>query len=316
MNIGIIKMGLVIYDYGKHPQGGDVEIINFIDILSKEHSVYIISSLDKKARFNKYNGEELDIIYVFNGPWTTDNSAITIFRNYTLPNLLFLNETKVPWVYIQSDNRKTYHPSTPKELTHQPIFTVGMFNEDYKKYWHFDKVNLYGFERKYGIEKSILFGVVMNDTDPKRTKKLKRVVKWLEACKIPVTLRGKMGKNSIVLKESEVPEFLEKVKYTVNIAVEPLSTSQKIWEYMMAGVICFCMDYDMQYNIIPEGHFLRVKDEYELEQKIQLLENNRDDYSRVLEYQYDLMKAYTDGSYFLKIYNYLMKRLRGGEKYG
>lgn len=314
MKIGIIKIGLLIRDYGYHKQGGDVEIINFIDIMSKEHEVYIISSLDKKARFTKYNGEDLDIIFVFNGPWSTNNSSINIFKTSTLPSLLFLNETKVPWVYIQSDNRKGYHPDTPQELTHKPIFTVGMLNQDYKKYWHFDKVNLYNFERKYGLEKDILFGVIMNDTDRKRTKKLEKVINWLKVCDIQVEQRGKMGKDYIVLKENEVPEFLEKVKYTVNIAVEPLSTSQKIWEYMMAGVVCFLLDYDLQYNIVPKDHFIRVKDEYELAQKIDFLENNKEEYNKILEYQYSLMEKYIDGSYLLKAYNYLMNKLKGGAK--
>jgi hypothetical protein len=66
MRIGLIKFGLVIYDYGKHHQGGDREIIGLYDILSKEHEVFVISALDKKSKMKKYGEEKLDIIFAFN----------------------------------------------------------------------------------------------------------------------------------------------------------------------------------------------------------------------------------------------------------
>jgi len=311
MNIGIIKFGLVIYDYGKHYQGGDREIIGLYDILSKEHNVFIISALDKKSQMKKYNGEKLDIIFAFNGPWSKRNDQITILRNYTLPYIKFLNETTAPWVYIQSDNRKQYDSSYPSELLVQPAFNIGMFTDSKKKYFDFDKVSIYNRPFNFNQEKEIQFGVIMNDTDIKRTKKLLNALKWMNICGLKTDLKGKWNNKycSGVLSEEEVPEYLKKVKYTVNIAVEPLSTSQKIWEYIMNDVVCFCMDYDLQCNILPKDSYLRVKDEYELYNKIDELEKNKNKYNEILTLQRSMLEEYKDGSYILDKYNNLIETI-------
>jgi hypothetical protein len=192
-----------------------------------------------------------------------------------------------------------------------------MYTDGDKKYAHFDKVSIYNRPLNLRTEKDIFFGVIMNNTDTKRSKKLLKTLKWLNAVGINTDLKGKWNNEycSGVLTEEEVPEYLKRVKYTVNIAVEPQSTSQKIWEYIMNGVICFYMDYDLQYNIVPKDNWMRVKDEYELAEKIEFLEKNEEKYKGALKYQERLLKdEYIDGSFILKEYNKLMNEvLKGGE---
>lgn len=315
MKIGIIKFGLVIRDFGYHNQGGDIEIINLIDVLSKEHEVFIISKIDKKARFKKHNEEKLDLMFVFNGPIAKkDNHRLNLFKG-NVEIIDFINDSDVPYIYIQSDNREYCNHNYCEDIKRAPIHVIGMQNDEVRTYYDFDKLSIPNIPINFGQEKTIKFGVIMNDTDKKRNVKLIKALKWLEVYNIVGDVKGKWKDRHMLwcsgmLKEHEVGDYLKNVKYTVNIAVEPLATSQKIWEYIMNDVICFCLDYDMQYNILPKDSYLRVKDENELASKIEELEGSVQKYESMIQYQHELLRPeYIDGSYVLEKYNKLINNL-------
>lgn len=315
-NIGIIKFGAVINENSFKNEGSNNEIINFIDIMSKEHNVFIVSSLTKNSRFNKYNGEKLDIIFAYNGIWSTTNTTkfggktLNCFELYTYPSIEFINECQTPWVFFNSDVR--YKLSTPKELKRMPNYHIGLYEEGNMKYEHFDKIHCYKYKRNNGFEKNIEVGIIMNDTNRLRTDILKAFRTWCNS--LSWNIKGKFKEpikdNTGFLLENEVFDFLKNVKYTLLIASDYLSTTQKLWECIANDVICFLYRYDAQCNNINAGSFLRVKDEIEFEEKVKLLNNDDKLRNEILEHQRSQLKeSYIDGSFILSHYTKLIEKI-------
>lgn len=309
-NIGIIKFGTVINENSFKNEGSNNEIINFIDIMSKENNVFIISNLNKNSRFKKYNGEKLDIIFAYNGIWSKNNTTSLEMFKQNVPYFEFLNNSTIPWVFFNSDVR--YKLDTPNELKRMPNYHIGIYEEGDMKYEHFDKIHCYNYKTNYNNAKEIEIGIIMNDTHNKRTAKLLKFIKWNDMYKWDV--KGKYKKplkeNTGNMLENEIFDYLKKVKYTLLIASEPLSTTQKLWECIANDVICFLYDYDMQCHNINSSSFLRVKDEIEFEEKINLLNNDDKLRNEILEHQRSQLKeSYIDGSFILNHYNGLIKNI-------
>lgn len=316
MNIGIIKFGSVINENSFKNEGSNNEIINFIDIMSKEYNVFIISSLAKNSRFKKYDGEVLDIIFAYNGIWSRTNSnkfggkTLNCFEMYTYPSIEFINNSNIPWIFFNSDVR--YKLETPSELKKIPNYHIGLYSNDKMHYEHFDKIHCYNYKTHYNYQKDIQIGIIMNDTNKKRTDKLRRFVNWNDMYKWDI--KGKYKEpikyNTGTLLENEVGDYLKQVKYTLLIASEPLSTTQKLWECISKDVVCFLYDYDNQYNNISKDSFLRVKDEIDFETKIAICEKDENLVKLTLEHQRSLLKeSYINGSFILEHYNNLINKI-------
>lgn len=319
MNIGIIKFGGVINENKFKVEGGNKELTNFIDIMSKEHNVYIISKLDKKSKYKPYNGEKINIIFAYNGQWSRHNTSkfghktLMMFENYTYPSIEFLNKNKdIPWVFMNSDIK--YKIETPTELEHLPEYHIGLYNNGNIKYEHFDKIHCYGYQKNWdNIDKEGV-GIIMNDTHNHRTKKLMSFISWCKHYNINFDVKGKYKKifeeNTGQLKEDGIFDYLKTKKYGLIIASDKQSTTQKIWEYIANDVIVFLYDYDTQYNNVSEDSFLRVIDEIDFESKIELLEKSEDKYKEVLEMQREMLKdSYISGEFILEHYNNLIEKV-------
>ena len=316
-NIGIIKFGTVINENNFKNEGSNNEIINFIDIMSKKHNVFIVSSLAKNSRFKKYNGEKLDIIFAYNGIWSITNTskfggkALNCFERHTYPSIEFINNCDIPWVFFNSDIR--YKLSTPKELKRMPDYHIGLYEDGNMKYEHFDKIHCYNYKTNYcNYEKNIEIGIIMNDTHKLRTSALKTFITWCD--NFNWNIKGKFKEsikyNTGFLLENEVFDFLKNVKYTILIASEPNSTTQKLWECIANNVVCFLYGYDMQCNNININSFLRVKDEIDFEEKVNLLNNDNKLKNKILEHQRSQLKdSYIDGSFILNHYTKLIEKI-------
>ena len=316
MNIGIIKFGIVLDKRLENKNAsGYYEVMNLVRILGKEHKIFILS----KHNYDEYRWDgkaKIDRIIAFNGPWGKRNTQLNMLLNYTLPSINIINELQVPWYYINSDVR--YNINTPSELTHKPVKVIGLYEDESKNqiYGHIDKIWLYNKNFATHAPKTIFMGAAMNDTHAPRSKKLLKAYNWLKSTTEYQDLQvmGKWTKveNPFVVgssNEKEILDWLSKVKYSINIAVNPMSTTQKLWEYYLRDVITFLYDYDMQYNNVEEGHFLRIKDEYDIEAKIKEIEGNEAFRQTLLSEQRARIKPeYITGDFILDFYNNLLKQ--------
>lgn len=313
MNIGLIKFGLSLHEEKSSESnfGFWLEIKNLINLFeSRGHNVYIISSIQKGSKLKQYTNEKLDFIFVYNGPigiwnWNHDgHKTLNMLERYTGKYMKFLNQTNVPWVYLQPDSR--YNLDKAKDLISKPKEIITLKNG-----W-FDKIYLLNRKTNFNHKKSIDLGLVYNDTNVKKTNQISKFINWIrDVSDFSVDLKGKfkndMRCNSGILKESEIYEYWQKVKYTVNMANESEQITPRMWDCFMNDTISFLYHYDEDYKVIPKDHFLRIIDEIDLEEKMQKLENDNNLYKEILQYQRSLIKKeYLNGDF---VYNKLIKKI-------
>jgi hypothetical protein len=322
MKIGIIKFGLALHEEKSFEgnSGFFLEVMNLIKIFEKKgDEVFIISTIQRNSTLKKYNGEDLDFIFVFNGPlafwnWNTpEHKTLNMFERYVGPWIKFLNESTVPWIYIQPDYR--YPITKPKDLTSQPKEVITLKGDD--NFCGLDKLYLLDREQTINPKKEIDLGLMFNDTGKKRTDMIKKTIKWVEIVnkEITIDVKGKFNEemkyNTGTVPEKSYYDYWKKVKYTLNMANESDQITPRIWDCFLNDTVSFLYNFDSGYKIVPKGHFLRVIDEIDLEDKIALLEKNKMSLDEILEYQRSLIKKeYLNGDF---IYEVLKNKIK---KYG
>lgn len=313
MNIGIAKFGTVINETDglKNKIGHMIEVFNLIDILSKEHNVYIINKLNKPIKYKAYNGERLDKLIVFNGPIGTNNTTkfghktLQMLERYTWPVIDFINNFDGDWVYLQPDNRYTLKRINSNELKKQPMKTITLKGDD--DYFGLDKLWMYQRRFEKDIVKDVDFGFMYNDTKPRRTKVLKEFLTALEMWDFSIKTYGNihgLTNPQGSVEEADYINHFKKFKSTVNIGTDRLQVTPRIWDSFMYDVIGFIHEFDMGFKVVPYDHFLRVRDGYELADKIELLIKDKNALKNILEFQRSQVKdEYLDGSYILRKFN-------------
>jgi len=300
MKIGFFKMGLKTYfekDKSK-AEGFNHELCDIFDIFEKQgHECVMLSVSDK---YKKYEGTDLDYIFLFNGPTPTTESGrkMMMFKNYSFPIIDFINSNNIPYVYFWTDCR--YDIRENKLFNRQPQLILSQESEHYG---HLDKLCLYKKELKPYQDKTIKLGILLNDTDKRRSKSVLANLKWLNYGE----LRGKWKETNRFLKESinekELDSYLSSVKYSYNEAVNPNWVSQKYWEMILNNVICFYRHYDKDNLLIT----IKVNDEIDLEESINKYEDDENDYIKQLASQLCLIRdEYLDGSF---IYKFIIEKL-------
>lgn len=305
MKIGFFKLGLKTYfeqDKSK-TEGFNHELTDIFDIFQKKgHECVMLSVSDK---YKKYEGTDLDFIFLFNGPTPTTESGrkMMMFKNYSFPIIDFINSNNIPYVYFWTDARY--------DIRINPLFKRYpnlILSQEKENYGHLEKLILYGKSKQELKEKDIKFGILMNETDKKRSQEVLKALSWLDYGE----LRGNWKTQSKFLKEpiqeKEVSNYLGRVKYSYNLAVNQNWVSQKYYEMILNNVICFYKNYDEKGLIIPRNiDIRRIKDEIDLEEKINFLEVQPTLYKSIIERQQEELKEeYFNGEF---IYQFIINKI-------
>jgi len=89
---------------------------------------------------------------------------------------------------------------------------------------------------------------------------------------------------------------LVKTKYTFCVPIKEGMVTSKYAEMLHYGIIPFLHpSYDTEYNVFPEGHFIRCKSPEDLKKKIEFLESNPDHYKKLF---YNLQSKYIKDEYY------------------
>lgn len=251
-------------------------------------------------------------------------SVIDMTKNYSTPISKWLNERKPNWIELQNDPR--YHSNQSRDMFHMPNKILSQYNytltskhiksyEDQDITYTENECVYSGIETLYLVgrtkpdlvelskSKTEKFMVVLNEGSPSRYNMLKE---WVLDSYGNVDVYGKWEHESAVsdsrfrgsLHIEELANKLKNVKYTFIIPIAPGWATSKYIEMIHNGVIPFFHPtYDSQKNLkVPD--FLRLQKPSDLKKRIEFLENNPNDYLKLLqELQKVLRDEYYDGSF-------------------
>jgi len=307
MKLGFIKLGLKTYfEKNGSGEGSNHELVDTFHIFQERgHECHMLSNNDltPMMKIGKY-----DWIFVFNGlaptKWETN---MNMFKG-SLDSFKYLKEHKdIPYAYFWTDPRY--------DIKDNPIFKEippkVILSQEPENYSHLDKLILYKKDRPLPFEKNIFFSILMNDTkETVRRKALDDCLNWLSDEGIPFDVRGYWPKYParIPLKEEEVMPYLARVKYSFNCGKNIDWVSQKYWEMVLNGVICFYTNYDYLGLVLAQNDTRRVKDGIDVVNYIKIIESDKSIY----EAQLELMRKELKSEYFTGdfIYNQIINKLK------
>lgn len=312
MKIGFIKFGLKTY-FNKNGtgQGSNHELVDVFHIFEERgHECLMLSNTDYDDGKSDTTG--LDIVFVFNGPLAPGyESKMNMFQG-TMTSLRYLRDTKIPWAYFWTDPRKDYDIRNHQIYKDNP--PIAILSQEKEFYAHLEKLVLYR-QKPQDAPKDVFVGSLMNYTDPKRSKFLVNLMNSLDIYygDRQLEIRGEWKKETHRLlkepiSENEVVKYLASIKYGLNIGKDPKWVSQKYYEWLLAGTICFFANYDEDNLIMKPDDFRRMKNDTDLVLKIQWLEERPEAYAQhVKDMQQDeLLEEYFTGQF---IYDTIIKKI-------
>jgi hypothetical protein len=247
-------------------------------------------------------------------------------ERYISPIVHILNETKIPFYTISEDPRNMVQKS--RDLIHREKFCLGLDNDKYKARYYksfeeqfplvekeievkFSPINLlqvYGMRAERNIEKSLskkdlLLNIFMNKfgLDSKTTRKPfveEYILSNFPNAKIYGLWDEDDGFRFENKKMSDIPDILERTKYTVIYSLKPGFISGKPYEMITQNIIPFLHPkYDFKRHLdFPD--FLYLESPTDLVEKINYLENDKDYYfNLVTELNNRFLDSYTDGTF-------------------
>lgn len=109
---------------------------------------------------------------------------------------------------------------------------------------------------------------------------------------------------------TEMDEKLRKTRYTLVKGIRPDWSTAKWADTLAQGVVPFLVpDYDKQYSVVPQDHFIRVKTPKELHDKMKYLDANPDKRIALVKgLQYKLLKDAKSGVFVYDILNKSFER--------
>jgi len=302
IKIGFIKFGLKTYfNSNGTSQGSNHELVDIFNIFKeRDYNCKMISVSD--IEYNK--DEEVDIYFVFNGPITKYNLEGTeIFRNYTKPMVDILNNSNKKWLYFWTDPRKEYDIRDNPNITNKNYIIL---SQEKQFYSHLEKIIMYN-KKPIQKQKENKLCIIMNDTNPKRTKECLK----LNNLNFDIEVYGKWKTENKNLKEkleeSEVIKKLSTSKYSWNMATNKKWVSQKYYEMLLSGTLCFFQHYDEDNLILDKDDFRRIEDWFDIDIKIDKLNKNPELYNSLIKKQNEELKEeYYNGDF---IYNIIVKQI-------
>jgi len=298
-------MGLKTYfeESKSKSEGFNHELCDVFDIFQKHgHECVMLSVNDK---YPIHEAGELDYIFVFNGPTPTQESGrkLNMFKRYSFPIIDMINTTEIPYAFFWTDSR--YGITNNKLFKRQPNV---IFSQEKEYYGHLEKLILYKKERKELTDKKNKFGILMNETEPKRSKEVLAALEWLEYGEIVGKWKTKSPFVNGPILESELDNYLSNLKFSYNLATNQKWVSQKYYEMILNNVICFYKNYDEDELILNKDNYLKVRDGIDIEQKIEEIEANDELYKKMIEKQQEELKDdYFNGEF---IYNFIINKIK------
>ena len=285
----------------------------------------------------KYKDVKIDCGLYYNGPASYTSipnflkkqdgnfySTLDVFKKYVGPITYYENMAKIPFFTLGPDPR--YVPIGARDLIYRESFVLSQYNttgsvkhmtseidqtliteEIPVKYSGIEKVFFLGKERKdiTTIPKNKKIMIVLNEGGNgglKRGPLLKEYIldnfedvevygQWSEEWLSDSRFKGPK-------KFMELQSMLSDVKYTFIIPIQKGWVTAKFWEMINYGIIPFMHPFYDQQKHIPCPDFIRVNSPQELMEKIDYLENNPEEYKKLLVQLYNMLKVeYYDGTF-------------------
>lgn len=233
--------------------------------------------------------------------------SLMVFANYVAPMYNFLNDSNIPWVMIANDPR---YIRQGNDLANQPKMIMSQYNETIRmqtfdnwedqNYIKNDIKSIYaGMEKMFLIDKQIptsfkktkKFMVVLNEGNNGAVSRYTELKKYVLDYINDVEIYGKWDEETITndtrfkgsVKFAELQSMLGSVKYSFMISIADGWVTMKVWELLSHGIIPFMHpNYDTQKHCnLPD--FIRINNPTELHDKIEFLENNPEEYTKLLK---------------------------------
>lgn len=263
-----------------------------------------------------------DMVALSRNPDTISSPLVSLI-GYTGPTYHYLNKTKLPYVLLVTDPR--YYPPRGNDLMHTASKVISQYNytanhNHYTTYTNVNKIHhkipvtydaletifLIGKEKTAGSSSLVDFfdnnpednkklTIILNEGRPSRYKMLHQYIlskitdvaiygKWTH----PATKTDSRFKGPKHFADLE--SILKDTKYTFIIPIKKGWVTAKFWEMIQYDVIPFMHpSYDTQNNLkCPD--FIRVKSAQEMLEKIDFLENNQDEYDKLLNELRNMLK--------------------------
>jgi len=252
--------------------------------------------------------------------------VLQMFEKYVGPIIYYLNESKIKYMLISPDPR---YIKPGRDFINSPQFSLSQYNTSYKykSIISYDNQKTFKFKSIDVLYSNIEKIFLINKSKPKLNNKTKKMMIVLNEGGNGGLSRGSILKEYILdniddieiygkwsdewLKDSRfkgpkkfnnLQKLLYDVKYTLIIPIEKGWVTAKFWEMLYYGIIPFLHPYYDDQKHLPIPDFLRIKSPKELFKKIELLENNKNEYNKLLIYLMKLIKdEYLDGSYLNNI---------------
>lgn len=315
--------------------------------------INVWSSFDKSkdeavtfpAEFAKRNNISFEYGIIFSGPagyvnmpnrfYKKDGNLAKVLQSqelYAGPILYFLNETKIPWSCLTSDNR--YIPLKAADLFNQPVkILTQVITKDEVEATHYidyldkdmktaktvipiEKINIM-HSIFYGKEKPVneyrqenVFSILL--TQANRASRPKLIKECLNVMGNDIEIYG--GWDDEILQSSpafkgaihlyEIKEKFSKTKYSYVEAPDLGWETPKVWEMIECNTLPF-LDFNY-YRIPGYPEYLYVKSFTEMKNKISELENDYDQYVNLKNQVYALLvdDIYTNETLGKQILNF------------
>ena len=251
-------------------------------------------------------------------------SILDVFKKYVGPIVNALNELSIPYFTLGPDPR--YIPIGAKDLINREKFVLSQYDtmETTKHIISYEDQRLLAPEipvEYSGIEKVFYLG--REKKDIKKIKKNKKMLIVLNEGGNGGLKRGPMLKEYILDNMEDIEIYgkwsdewyedsrfkgpknfvdlhplLENVKYTFIIPIQKGWVTSKFWEMINYGIIPFMHPFYDQQHHIPCPDFIRVNSPEELKEKIDFLENNPNEYKKLLCQLNEMLKdEYYNGDF-------------------
>ncbi len=294
-------------------------------------------------------GIHIDYGIFYNGPSTCANipnflkkddgtfySTLDVFKKYVGPIINFLNKNNVKYFTLGPDPR--YIPIKAKDLVNREQFVLSQYdyagdikhitsltdqtiveNKVPVEYSGIEKVFFLGRKKRdiTTIKKNKKMLIVLNEGGNGGLKRGPMLQEYILDNFDDIEIYGKWKDEWYEDKRfkgpknfSELHPLLEDVKYTFIIPIQKGWVTAKFWEMINYGIIPFMHPYYDQQKHIQCPEFLRVNSPSELLEKIEFLENNPDEYKKLLSELNDMLKEeYFNGKFINNLIMNGIKRL-------
>jgi len=268
-------------------------------------------------------------------------SALNMTVRYAGPIVHWINKSEIPWYMIATDPRYCEKKFKRRDVSNAPIEVLAQYNDEItltsideyvEKPTESEKqltVTYTGIEKTNLVNERIIapdnnertnkFAIVAmqssygkNNIKDYRYTVLKDWVfehdkneeakvygKWAEI----FTDKHKQFKGFMDAKD--IDELFENTRYTLVIPIRPKWVTSKYAEMLRVGVVPFLHpDYDTQFNVIPEDHFVRLKSPEDFYTKMKYLDENPEKRIQLVKsLQLKLLKGVRKGEFLVNMLN-------------